>query len=80
MEERHFILYQNKHTNYQGGHAEVIKNLRVEEVMADGKRKTVYSEILFHNESISPVMRSIFQKVVSKQAKRQVWHAERRVA
>ena len=80
MEERHFILYQNKHINYQGGQAEVIKTLSVEEVMSDGKRKTVYSDILFHNESNSPVMRSIVQKVVPKQSERRVWHIERRAA
>ena len=39
MEERHFILYQNEHTDYQGGQTEVMKSLRVEEVMADGETK-----------------------------------------
>ncbi len=80
MEERHFILYQNEHTDYQGGQTEVMKSLRVEEVMADGKRKIVYSDNHFHNESIPPVMRSVFQKVVSKHAKCRVWRIGRRTA
>lgn len=80
MEERQFILYQNEHTDHRDGQTEVIKTLRVEEILADGKRKTVYSDIHFHNESIPPVMRSVFQKVASKQAEHRVRRIERRAA
>lgn len=80
MEERHFILYQNEHKEYQGEQAEVIRTLRVEEVMADGERKTVYSDIHFYNESIPPVMRELVNKVIPKKPERRVRRFGRRAA
>ncbi len=80
MEERHFILYQNEHTEHQGEQTEVIQTLRVEEIMADGNRKTVYSDIHLHNESVPPVIRSVFKRLIPKQTERRVWRSGRRAA
>ncbi len=76
MEERHFILYQNEHNEQ----SEVMKTRRVEEVMADGKRRIVYSDIHFHNEKLSPTMCRIFKSIFPKQSKSRVWRTGKKVA
>lgn len=80
MEERHFVLYWNEHTDERKDRNEVIKTFRAEEILADGKRKTVYSDICFQTNDISPALHSVFKRVVPKQSKRRVWRAGRRAA
>lgn len=80
MLERHFVIYKNEHTEKRHGQNEMIQTMRVEEIMADGKRKTVYSDIRLYNGSIPPELCSVFKKVVPKKSERRGWRSGRRAA
>lgn len=70
MQKRHFIIYRNEHTESQNGQSEVVQTVRVEEILADGKRKTVYSNVHFYNSDFPPVMREFAEKAVPKKSER----------
>lgn len=80
MDERHFILYQDKYTDYQNKAPEVLTAIRVKEILPNGKQKTVYSDIHFCSDSISPSVQKALKSIVSKQAKHRVWSIGRKVA
>ena len=49
MKKQHFIIYRNEHTESRNGQSEVVRAVRVEEILADGKRRTMYSNVHFYN-------------------------------
>ena len=80
MLEQHFIIYRNEHTESRNGQSEVLQTIRVEEIMTDGKRKTVYTNIRFHNDSFPPVMRTLVNKLNLQKTERRVRRFGRRAA
>lgn len=66
MKEQHFIIYRNEHTESRNGQSEVVRTVRVEEILADGKRKTVYSNVHFYNSEFPLVMCGLADKAVPK--------------
>ncbi len=66
MKKQHFIIYRNEHTESRNGQSEVVRAVRVEEIPADGKRRTMYSNVHFYNSDFPPVMRESQDKAVLK--------------
>lgn len=70
MKKQHFIIYRNEHTESRNGQSEVVRAVRVEEILADGKRRTMYSNVHFYNSDFPPVMRELADKAVPKTTER----------
>jgi len=75
MQEQHFIIYRNEHTENRHGKNEVIQTVRVEEILTDGKRQTVYSDIRFYNGNVTPALCGVLKRIVPKKSERRGWRS-----